>query len=296
MERMLKATLVAAAAVLMLAPVLSGCDEESTPIDTSTDSQDIPAEEGSLPPGCGDDIDSRNPGMRMIFFDLQAPTALDNAVLENLMIEGFDNGDFIWLIDFSGVDDGSTDSDGTLHLFTGSGELVAGTTLGDNCFTWMNNPSWQPAEANLNITGDDVSWPPAETKISITIPVFKTDPVSGVKNLLLELPLKDVEVVSGSFSADRMSMGTRTNCSTTGGGVLNGMITVEDARGVIIEDMGVSLCGMLSGDTGSNLTDPGDDCLRPIAEWSKQPDAELSGQPAYTMAACFSAEAVNIVE
>jgi hypothetical protein len=296
MHRKSGTMLFAATAALMLALVLAGCDEESSPVDSQTDSQDVPTEDTSLPPGCGDDIDSRNPGMRMIFFDLQDPANLDNAVLENLMIEGFDNGDFIWLIDFTGVDDGTTDTDGTLHLFTGSGELVAGSALADDCFTWMNNPAWQPAEANLNITGNDVSWPPAETKINITIPVFKTDPVTGDKNLLLELPLKDVEVVSGTFGADRMSMGTATNCSTTGGGVLNGMITVEDAMGVVIEDMGVTLCGMLSGDKGSNLTDPTDDCQRPIAEWSEQPDAELAGQPAYTMAACFSAEAVNIVE
>jgi len=295
MNRISNTMLCAALAVLMLAP-LTGCDEESTPVDGVTDSQDTPTEDTSLPPGCGDDIDSLNPGMRMIFFDLQDPANLDNAVLENLMIEGFDNGDFIWLIDFTGVDDGSTDSDGTLHLFTGSGEMVAGTTLADSCFTWMNNPTWQPAEANLNISGNDVSWPPAEPKINITIPVFKTNPDTGVKDLLLELPLKEVEVASGTFSADRMSMGTSTNCSTSGGGVLNGMITVEDATGVIIEDMGVTLCGMLSGDKGSNLTDPSDDCQRPIAEWSEQPDAELAGQPAYTMAACFSAEAVNIVE
>ena len=296
MHRKSRTMLFTATAALMLALILAGCDEESSPVDSQTDSQDVPTEDTSLPPGCGDDIDSLNPGMRMIFFDLQDPANLDNAVLENLMIEGFDNGDFIWLIDFTGVDDGTTDTDGTLHLFTGSGELVAGSTLADNCFTWMNNPAWQPAEANLNITGNDVSWPPAETKINITIPVFKTDPVSGDKNLLLELPLKEVEVVSGTFSADRMSMGTGTNCSTSGGGVLNGMITVEDAMGVVIEDMGVTLCGMLSGDKGSNLTDPTDDCQRPIAEWSEQPDAELLGQPAYTMAACFSAEAVNIVE
>jgi hypothetical protein len=166
--------------------------------------------------------------------------------------------------------------------------------MADKCFELMNDARWPDAEADIAISGDDVSWPAATPKIDIRVPVFQTDPDTGVKNLMLELPLKQVIVASGTFSADRRTMGSPISCAE-GGGVLQGMITVDDAKGVVIEEMGLSLCGLLSGDRGSDMNSADDDCLRPIAEWSEQPDQELEGQPAFSMQACFSAEAVTIV-
>jgi hypothetical protein len=299
MKRTMRSMLMVAAAAFMLAA--AACDEENTgapdgdtSIDTPADTGDVPTEGDAPPPACEEDFSPLDPEMRMVYFDLQAPTRLNNETLENIMLEGFANGDFNWLIDFDGVDDGSTDTDGTAHLFTGSGRLSGTSTMADKCFEFMNDARWPNAEADIAVSGDDISWPAAEPKIDIRVPVFQTNPDTGVKDLMLELPLKQVTVDSGTFSADRRAMGSPTSC-TDGGGVLKGMITVEDAKTVIIEEMGLSLCGLLSGDRGSDMNSADDDCQRPIAEWSEQPDQELDGQPAFSMQACFSAEAVTIV-
>ncbi|MFH1438452.1 MAG: hypothetical protein ABIJ56_22275 [Pseudomonadota bacterium] len=286
-------------AMLLPAAAFTGCNGESTSNDATSDSTDVPAEEATLPPGCEDDYDPLNPSLRMTYFDLQSPANLDNAVLENLMIEGFYNGDFIWLIDLTGVDDGSTDTDGTFHLFTGSGTMAEeGLPFETNCFKFMQEPAWQPADADLTITGDDISWTAGEEKIDILIPVFKTNVETGDKELLLELPLQEVEIVAGTLSADRTTMGSPGSCASgTGGGVLRGLVTVDDAKGVVVEDMGLTLCGLLSGDKGTNLNDPADDCQKDMAMWSDPPDTtNEEGDPAYTAGACFSAEDVTIVD
>jgi len=291
----LRAILLPTMAALMIALPPAGCDgDNGTSDDAISDTTDVPAEETTLPPECNDDYDPLNPEMRMIYFDLQAPNNLDNEVLERLMLEGFDNGDFIWLIQFTGVDDGSTDTDGVMHLFTGSGETVGEFGV-SNCFRFTDTTTWLPADADMDTSGNDMSWPAGEAKINITVPVFKTDEDTGVKDLLLELPLKELEVASGTFSADRTTIGAAASCLTDGA-VLRGLITVEDAKGVVIEEMGLTLCGLLSGDKGTDLDKPDDDCQRPIAEWSEPPDAELTGEPAYTMQACFSAAAVTIID
>lgn len=299
MKRRMRSMLMVAAAAVMLAA--AACDEENTgapdgdtSVDTPVDTSDVPAEGDAPPPACQEDYSPLAPEMKMVYFDLQAPTRLNNETLENIMLEGFANGDFIWLLDFDGVDDGSTDTDGAMHLFTGSGKLSGTSTLADKCFELMNDAQWPNAEADMAISGDALSWPAAEPKIDITIPVFQTNPDTGVKNLMLELPLKQVTIDSGSFNADRTAIGLSTGCAGNGG-VLKGMITVEDAKLVVIEEMGLSLCGLLSGDRGSDMNSADDDCLRPIAEWSEQPDEELDGLPAFSMQACFSAEAVTIV-
>ena len=286
-------------AALLPAAAFPGCNGESTSDDAASDSTDVPAEEATLPPGCETAHDALNPNLRMIYFDLQSPANLDNAVLENLMIEGFYNGDFIWLIKLTGVDDGSTDTDGTLHLFTGSGMMAEeDLPFETNCFKFMQEPAWQPADADLTITGNDLSWPAGEEKIDILIPVFKTNADSGEKELLLELPLQEVEISEGTLTADRTAMGAEDSCASgTGGGVLRGLITVDDAKGVVVEDMGLTLCGLLSGDKGANLNDPADDCLKDMAMWPAQPDtANAADDPAYTATACFSAKAVNIID
>ena len=285
------------ATLFLTALPFAGCDKTTAPPQdgTTDETVDVPQDQSELPAGCSVAHDPLNPNMRMTYFDLLLPENLNNEVLENLMIVGFDNGDFIWLLEMTGVDNGTTDTDGTMHLYTGTGVPV-GSFPESNCFTYRSDPLWPDAQANLSITGNNISWPAAEPKINITVPVFKTNAVTGVQELLLELPLREVEIADGTFNADRTAMGTSNKCDTNGGGVLEGMITVDDAKGVIIADMGLTLCGLLSGDKGTNLNDPADDCQTAIATWSTPPDGTVGGLPAYVMSACFSAEDVIIVE
>jgi hypothetical protein len=283
------------AAFLLAALPFAGCDKTTSSTDGGSDAVDVPQEQPEVPAGCSAAHDPLNPSMRMTYFDLLLPENLDNQVLENLMIEGFHNGDFIWLLQMTGVDDGTTDSDGNFHLYTGSGVPV-GAFPDSNCFRFRGDARWPDAQADMAIAGNDVSWIDAEPKIDIQVPVFKTDPVTHVQNLLLVLPLQDVEIASGTFNADRTAMGDADNCAATNGGVLAGMITVEDAKGVVIVEMGLTLCGLLSGDKGTDLGSPDDDCARDQALWPVPPDAVLDGHPAYRMRACFSAEDVIIVQ
>jgi len=74
------------------------------------------------------------------------------------------------------------------------------------------------------------------------------------------------------------------------------MITVEDAKNVVIQEMGLTLCGLLSGDKGTDTSNPSDDCAKPISQWPQQPDGEVNGQPAFRMSACFSATSAVIIK
>lgn len=76
------------------------------------------------------------------------------------------------------------------------------------------------------------------------------------------------------------------------GGRLTGKIAVADAMDVPIEDLGLTLCGLLSGDTG-RPGDPTDDCTSPHP-WPLEPDATVGSDPAYSLAATFAAMAVGI--
>jgi|GEM_PF-2182852 len=268
------------------------CSDNSSNKDASNDVLDISQQENNP---CNIPHDPLNPAMRMNFFDTLLPANLNNPTLENLMIEGFYNGDFIWLLEMNGVDDGSTDTDGKFHLYTGSG-IPVGSFPDSNCFRYRNDPRWPDAEANVGISGDDISWINGEPKINITVPVFKTDPVTHEQNLLLTLPLKDVVISSGKFNANRTAIGAENNCATANGGVLEGMITVEDAKNVVIQEMGLTLCGLLSGDKGTDTSNPSDDCAKPISQWPQQPDGEVNGQPAFKMSACFSATSAVIIK
>ncbi|MFH1434781.1 MAG: hypothetical protein ABIJ56_03600 [Pseudomonadota bacterium] len=255
--------------------------------DDLQDAADVPLED-SPPPTCDDVFDPLNPDMKVIFLDIFAPANLDNVILENLIQTSIDSGNFIWPFQFNGVDDGTTDNDGTMSLLTGAGQEVEGF---EGCFAFMDEPEWAPAGANMNITGNDMSWPDGEPEFDITVPIFEADG----ETVFIEFPISHLMVESGTFSEDRTAMGSLTDCTTSGGRIA-GAITVDDAKGVVIEAMGLTLCGLLSGDKGTNLSDPSDDCLLPEETWPERPDIEVEGRSAYTLNACFSAEQVIIIE
>jgi len=267
----------------------AACSDGTTTTDARTDTTtDVAGEETTLPAECQAAFDPKNPMLKMSYFDIKTPENLNNPALENLMLTGFDSGDFIWLFEFTGVDDGTTDTDGTFHMYTESGLVEAGDPRTTTCYKYMNDAKYPGTQADVSIAGSTLSWPSVQAAINITVPLYKTD--GGVRKLLLALPLTQVKFTTGTFSADRKTIGSESAC----GADLVGLLTVDDAKSVSIAEMGLTLCGLLSGDKGSNLSDPADDCQKPVGQWPTPPDTEYSGKPAYSVTACFSAKEVRI--
>ena len=73
------------------------------------------------------------------------------------------------------------------------------------------------------------------------------------------------------------------------------MITVADAASINIDDMGLSLCGLLSGDKGEDLSSPDDDCRKDPGDWPNPPDTKLQDEAAFSVRACFSLSSTSIV-
>lgn len=242
------------------------------------------------PSTCRQDPDPLNPHYRMTHLDLTAPDRLNNDSLENGVIRNaLDQETFLWLIRFEGVDDGDTDTDGTMGFLTGAGEVEDVDHNG--CYPLWNDPGYPNITGNLDIAGDDFTWPSAETPFNIDVPIFDWD----YTTFLLELPLKEVRITDGTFSADRSEIGTYSAGAWTCGASLTGKITVSDARAVEIADISQTLCGLLSGDIG-NPSDMSDDCASDSTDWPSQPDTDYEGDPAYSMAGCFAAEQVIVVD
>jgi len=108
------------------------------------------------------------------------------------------------------------------------------------------------------------------------------------------MPLRELDI-SGTFSADHLNIGSY-NVSTelwTTGGTLVGKMTVADAKATIIDALGMSLCGLISGDTGAPMN-PADDCNEANRPWPNEPDATVGTDPAYNMSATIAASPVHI--
>jgi hypothetical protein len=242
------------------------------------------------PSSCRQDPDPLNPHYRMTMLDLTSPDRLNNPALEDGIVrEALNQETFLWLIRFTGVDDGDTDTDGTMTFLTGAGEVEDVDHNG--CYPLWNDTGYPNITGNLDISGNDFTWPSAEPTFNIDVPIFNWDYVT----FLLELPLKDVRITDGTFSADRSMIGTYSAGEWSCGATITGMITVADAREVYIPDMDQYLCAVLSGAVGDPGT-PDDDCEGDPTSWPSPPDTEYEGEPAYAMSGCFAAEQVIVVD
>ena len=270
--------------VMMLAIAGCGGDGNGGDTDASTDTTT------EQPSSCRQDPDPLNPHYRMTMLDLTSPDRLNNDSLEiGIVASALDQETFLWLIRFTGVDDGTTDTDGTMGFLTGAG-LVEDVDH-NGCYPLWNDAGYPNITGNLDISGDDFTWPSAEPSFNIDVPIFDWD----YETFLLELPLKDVRITEGSFSSDRTMIGTYSAGEWTCGATITGMITVADARGVYVADMSQYLCAVLSGAVGVP-DDPEDDCEGDPSSWPSPPDTDYEGEAAYAMSGCFAAEQVIVVD
>jgi len=268
---------------LVMGFITLGCGEDAVPV-----MPDGAAADDAFQEECARPFDPHNPGLRMTYIDFSAPASLDNPVIEAFVNESFMAEDCLWLFQFTDVDNGSFDEDGKLQVLTGAGERVEAAA---GCYAFADASEYASAEIEMHGTGDSIVGPAEAVSVDLTVPMYVSNPEAGSRQLLALFPMKRFAIESGTFSPGRAAMGTEGEC----GGVFTALIVVDDARDVVIEPMGCTLCGLLSGDRGGDPAVPDDDCLQDYRAWIHAPDAEYNGKPAFEVRACFSASGVSIL-
>ncbi|MDI7269637.1 MAG: hypothetical protein QME96_16740 [Myxococcota bacterium] len=71
-------------------------------------------------------------------------------------------------------------------------------------------------------------------------------------------------------------------------------IGFADSLDVVFGPFEVSLCGILSGDVGSTVHTPADDCLTDPETWRHPPDSTIGSELAWQFEATFAASPVRI--
>jgi hypothetical protein len=276
--------LVAAAAMLAMLPGIScGDDDDVTPhddggVDVSDDSGGGDTAEQCPPTS----FPSGTTEMRLTHLQITLPTALSSGLLQELVRTSMDNEDFIWLLTFEGIGSGS------LTLTTGSGAKVAGTT----CTYTLLAPDYPPDSMTMSETGLDFALSGTAIPV-LNVPMW-SEGTAYPEPPLLTLPLRELDI-SGTFNSTHTAIGAYDPDLGTGadGGVLVGKVAAVDAQATVISDLGITLCGLLSGETGV-AGDPSDDCSGDPTTWDHPPDAMAGTLPAYNMSGTISAIAAHV--
>ncbi len=143
----------------------------------------------------------------------------------------------------------------------------------------------------------------------INIPIF----VHGDATNVVVLPIRQAHVAGvdvtdngdciGSFNysaLDSMCLDIRGNCSRWHtAGALGGYITLKESDGVFVEDLGKSLCVLLTG--GTSLSSDGTHCLSDASgnitakgDFCSTSDSAGGCQDSYWLSATFAASAIKI--
>jgi hypothetical protein len=293
LARLLAAATIAAAVLLAFS---CGDDDQEPRDDGGADDAAVDVQdEGGGADGdadadgdAGEDCDFAAPAtlpeMRLRTLNVTAPDAMRNAILRGIINGAMDNESFIWLVRFTGV------GTGTITLRTGSGGKVEGT----DCTYRFLEPDYPAREMTCTESGLHFALS-GEPIAQIGVPLWATGD-SFPDPPLLTLPLRELDL-SGDFSADHNYVGSYDDTTEewTDGGLLVGKMTVEETKTVVIEDMTMTLCGLISGDTGVS-SDWTDDCSRDPSTWDHPPDTTVGDEPAYNMSGTFAASPVHILD
>lgn len=176
--------------------------------------------------------------------------------------------------------------------------ISGGAPPGDGGMPLPSN-RWDPVTVTITPMGESFS---SETVPLITVPVYSDTPDRA---LLAELPLRNTRMRDVHFNHQRncigFAPGNRPWVSCLGGrwlttdpatmmptGVLEGDLTVEDARAVYIEQLRNNLCYFIAGS----------DCSLPMEMWRNPPDTRIAPgtgpNDAWHLVAHFAAVAARI--
>ncbi len=212
------------------------------------------------------------PQIRLTALQISAPASLSNPLLQAIINDSLDGFRFIWLVE-------ADLEAGTMTTGSGRADAVPPTTDAQFCSVRWNTGDYAPARDNpITVTGSTISTTAPIDVVSI--PIYSEE---SPDTPLLVLPLSQLELLNVELDADRTFVGTpmapegstRYAASWDTAGSIRGWISVEDARGVEIEDLTQTLCGLLSGDH-PDPTDMSQDCTSPQADWTNQP-TEIPG-------------------
>jgi hypothetical protein len=281
-------TMTLARLSFLLVPLLiGGCGEQSTgdagDADTDVDTDaDTDADTDSDADGDG--------VLRIEFLDLVAPDALDNALVENLINENIADYTLNWLIEL-GPPNGGTCTYRSGAALVDEDSCAECDTAGvcDDCTAFIFETEYPPGEGNADCSDADFRVPEGTGVIeTVDIPV-RGDP-------FIVLPLREASL-GGAYGSGPDATGT-----------INSKITLADAVAVEIEDLGMTLCGLLGGDNG-DLGNFDDDCLNilacdagktpPEATWNcdssgNPPDTDVDGEPAWALTGDYEADWVDL--
>lgn len=213
------------------------------------------------------------PQLKLASFSISSPESLKNPIIQSAIDSALDNRTMILLFEARNFVSGSFQM-----------RIGPGNTTQHFCkYTYKESPSdW----GNM-IIDDDGNFQPAEgVTFQTTLYVYNTtDP----KELLVSLPLRYVKI-SGKFSADRNYIGIpgRSAREWVNHGVMDGWISVDDAKNVYIQQIGATLCDLLGGGPGEcEKGDPN--------QWQNPPETIPDGTTlGYHVIATFGASPCTI--
>jgi hypothetical protein len=254
--------------------------EDAPGADADGDADDAGEDDGREP--CPRTPDPPLSETRMRHIVMTAPTAMTSALFEGLLNDLLEAESFVWLTRIEGF------GTGTLSATSGSGHKVEG----EACAYTFFEEEWPPAEVLLTETGLDFEL--AGDPIPRVDVALWARGTTYPEPVLTVLPLRELRI-QGTFSADHLWIGSWDPDSETwtDGGSLSAKITVADAMETPIISLGITLCGLLSGDTGDPRT-LDDDCTRP-RPWTNEPDTTVDGEEAYSMAGTYAGSTIDIV-
>jgi hypothetical protein len=275
----------------MLAALVAGCSGDDAEADAAReDGGDAPAGDGDAADGteevaprtCPSTPDLPLVTYRMRHLTMTAPLAMTNAVVNGLLNNLLDGESFVWLMQFADIGSGRP------TVTTGSGHKVPDT----ECDYALLAEEYPPAVFEVTETGLDyvLSGPPVPL---IQVALWASGTTWPGPPLTV-LPLREL-VIHGTFAAGHLAVGS---CDEGTGECVDGAsmaakITVADARITPMPSLGVTLCGLISGDTQApgDLTD---DCTSP-RPWTHEPDTMVGAEEAWVLTDDYAATAVNLV-
>jgi len=254
--------------------------------DADGDSDTDGDSDGDVPEGwpCTQ-ADAEMPTFRLTALRISEPAQLASPVIQLILDGAINEYTFLWLVE---VDIAA----GTMT--TGSGRTdnpsPEPTNTDEFCSVRWNTGDHAPMEnVPVSTTGDVVSTTSPISEVSI--PVYTSD---NPDEILLTLPMRQVEITGLAMDADRVLVGEPPATGTqyaqqwTTSGALEGWIGWEDAETVYIEDMGQTLCQLLAGGSCAG-GDPTAFANTPVAIPGTDP--EILG---YNLVAEIGAAAVGI--
>ncbi|MBI5503106.1 MAG: hypothetical protein HY907_22865 [Deltaproteobacteria bacterium] len=246
------------------------------------DGEDDAGDEADSPAGaCPAVPDPAEVVIRMQHLRMTAPAAMAGALFNGLMNDLLAAESFVWLTRFSGL------GSGTLAVTTGSGHKVP-----ERECTYAYLTLEYPA-AETVMTESGLEFAMAGAPIPVANVALWARGTTWPDEPLTVLPLRELSI-HGAFAPGRLAIGSCDEVEGTcvDDGVLESRVTVTDARATPIPSLGITLCGLISGDVGTPADMP-DDCTGP-RPWDDEPDTTVDGEEAWILTGTFAGSAVNV--